>query len=99
MDLKRFGYMDTIRPKGSGSQSRKAALDRLRQIELIELSLDFNLDSLLIYADSVAKERQDLTSFLLDESHSCHKRSTCQAAAASTARKSHAPDHRSSKPG
>lgn len=78
--------MDTLGPKSIGTQSRAAALERLRQIELIELSLDLDFDSLMSYADSVAGERQKLTKFVLDEASS-HQGSTCQVGAASTAQK------------
>ena len=87
MDLLRLRYMDTLRPKSIGTRSRAAALERLRQIELIELSLDLDFDSLVSYADSVAEERQELTKFVLDEASNYHQGSTYQVGAASTAQK------------
>lgn len=53
--------MENLGPYQSGVSDPETALKRLREMELIELLLDFDIDSLQFYADSIAEERQHLT--------------------------------------
>lgn len=53
--------MENLGPYHSSVSDSETALKRLREMELIELMLDFDIDSLQFYADSIAEERQHLT--------------------------------------
>ncbi|BCH62297.1 hypothetical protein FS800_26715 [Agrobacterium vitis] len=50
---------------------RRRALSRLRQMEIIEGLLEFDLASLEQYADAVAEERQNLTKRFLPTGSGC----------------------------
>lgn len=46
---------------GRGPDGRRDLVQRLRQMEIIESLLEFDLTSLELYADSIADERQRMT--------------------------------------
>lgn len=53
--------MENLGSYHSSVSNPETALKRLREMELIELMLDFDIDNLQFYADSIAEERQHLT--------------------------------------
>jgi hypothetical protein len=60
-----------IRTSDDPTPERRLDLSRLRQMEIIEGLLEFDLASLELYADSVAEERQNLTKRFLQTGSDC----------------------------
>lgn len=53
--------MESLGPHCSSASEFEKARKRLQEMELIELMLEFDIDSLQAYADTIAEERQRLT--------------------------------------